>query len=306
MRDLPSRGRCHAAFLLAYSARVRDCADVSEWVLAALDKPTHMASSLDLSGTALLLIDTGLARVDGKIINSRGMGRLNTIADLTTLKAIARLLLSRRPPDWLRTVVVEGRLATELIPSEDLDAISWLGVDLEPIITSVHRDLYGDRDDELRKLLGDAGELAIMSAFRLQGLVPRHVALVSDRFGYDIEVLRRYERYGYEVKTAVSTTAGRILLSRHEFEVASAMDARWRLIQVTFSTKVLAVGRATAQDVVHIRELTSDQLRSMAPVEQATFRWNESAEFRPCGTDWLPSDLVVASDFITTLEAAWS
>jgi len=264
-----------------------------------------MASSLDLLGTALLLIDAGLARIDGKIINSRALGRLNMIADLTTLKAIARLLLGRRPPDWLRTVVVDGRLAIEFIPKQDLDAISWLGADLEAIITTVHRELYGDGDDELRKLLGDAGELAVMSAFHLKGLNPRHVALVSDRFGYDIEVLQRDKRYGYEVKTAVAATAGRILLSRHEFEVAAAMDVRWSIVQVTFSTKVLAVGRATAEDVVGIRQLGSERLRTMAPTEPATFRWNESAEFRPGEADWSMSDLVVANDFVVSLETGF-
>ncbi|OJY97867.1 MAG: hypothetical protein BGP25_00045 [Lysobacterales bacterium 63-13] len=261
-----------------------------------------MAASLDLLGTAYLLLDTKLARAKHKIVTGRDLARLDSVADLTTFKGIAHLLLGRRPPDWLRAVVADGKLAIEFIPKQDLEAISWLGDDLEPIITSVYRQHYGEDDALRRKMLGDAGELAVMSAFRSKGCNPRHVALVSDRFGYDVELQSNHFRYGYEVKTAVAATASRILVSRHEFEVAAAMGDRWRLIQVTFSTKIFLVGRATCNDIVDIRELTSERLRSIAPIEPATFRWTETAEFRPLATDWSANDLAVGNDFEASLE----
>jgi len=270
----------------------------------ALDKPTHMAASVDLRGTANLLIDTGLARAEERIVTARDLRRLDSVADLNTLKGIARLLLTRRPPDWLRTVVAEGKVALELIPKQDLDSLSWLGDDLETIIVAANRHLYGDEDEHRRKLLGDAGELAVMSALRSRGLDPRHVALVSDRFGYDVELQVGNVIYGYEVKAAVTTTAQRILLSRNEFNVAAAMNARWCLLQVTFSTRVFALGRATANDVIEIREMTSNSIQSMAPSEPASFRWTEAAEFRPKLADWKASDLVVGSDFVASLELA--
>lgn len=271
------------------------------WIAAALEKPTHMAASLDLTGAAHLLLDVGLARIQARVLTMRGLARLDRVADLTTLKGIARLLLVHRPPDWLRSAVIDERLASEFIPQDDLAAIEWLGDDLEPIIVDVHRQLYGVADERMRKLLGDAGELAVMSALRLQGRDPRHVALVSDRFGYDIELQANGGRHGVEVKTAVTNSAGRILVSRNEFEVAKRMGQRWKIVQVTFSSRVIARGQATAVDIETIRELSSEMLVNLAPVEPDTFRWAESGEFRPTEGAWSASDLVVADEFETSL-----
>ncbi|TIQ79910.1 MAG: DUF3883 domain-containing protein [Mesorhizobium sp.] len=302
MRDLPSRGRCHAVFLLAYSARVRRCGHIDAWLRSAAEKPTHMAASLDLVGTARLLTDTGLVRADGGVVVSRELTGLDQVADLTTLKGIARLLLVRRPPDWLRTAVVDGRLAPEFIPSPDLEAMSWIGPELEPIVVSAHHHLYATVDDTLLKRLGDAGELAVMSALQCKGLQPRHVALISDRFGYDIELDTVAQRQGLEIKTAVRSTAARILISRHEFEVARRMGERWKIVQVTFSTKVIARGVATASDIEAIRELSSARLVELAPMESSVFRWVDTAEFRPHASMWSPSDLVIATNFTSSLD----
>lgn len=301
MPNLPSRGRCHAIFLLAYTARVRHCDDIGLWIEATLDKPTHMAGALDLEGAANLLIDLGLARLDTRVVITGSLQRLDRIADMTTLKAIARLILERQPPDWLRSVVVNGRFVSEYMPNDDLKAILWLGEDLEGIIVAAYAKLFGEHDDALLKLLGDAGELAVMSALRSKGLNPRHVALVSDRFGYDIEWNVGSQRYALEVKTAVTATAARVLVSRNEFEVAKNMGDRWKLVQVTFSSRVIAQGRAAVTDVERIRELTSATLGVMAPADSDVFRWEESAEFRPPLKEWRASDLVVGHDFQASL-----
>lgn len=256
-----------------------------------------MAASLDLSGTANLLLDAGLARIESCVVIGRGLARLDREADLTTLKGIARLLLRSRPPDWLRAVVNEGRLAPEFIPKQDFDAIAWLGDDLEEIVMTAHQQVYGETDEHLRKLLGDAGELAIMSALRRVGQHARHVSLISDRFGYDIEYNEESRTLGLEIKAAVNATAARILISRNEFEVAKRMGERWKLVQVTFSSRVIANGRATAGDVERIRELASHSLVDIAPVEKQGFRWTEAAEIRPSDADWKPSDLRIGEEF---------
>ena len=142
--------------------------------------------------------------------------------------------------------------------------------------------------NSLRKLLGDAGELAIMSALRRDGHNPRHVSLISDRFGYDIELKEGVQTLGLEIKAAVKATAARAFISRNEFEVAKRMGERWKLVQVTFSSRVIASGRATAGDVESIRELSSHSLVDMAPVEKEGFRWTEAAEIRPSETEWKP------------------
>lgn len=297
MRELPTRGRCHAIFLLAFSARVRNCRDINAWIAAALDKPTHMAASLDLSGTANLLLDAGLARIESFVVTGSGLTRLDREADLTTLKGIARVLLRSRPPGWLRAVVRDGLLAPELIPQQDYNAIAWLGDDLEDIVLAAHQQVYGASDEHLRKLLGDAGELAIMSALRRDGHSPRHVSLISDRFGYDIEQKVGLRTLGLEIKAAVNSTATRVLISRNEFDVAKRMGERWKLVQVTFSSRVIARGRATSGDVERIRELESHSLVEMAPAEKEGFRWTEAAEIRPSETEWKPSNLRVGEEF---------
>lgn len=297
MRNLPSRGRCHAAFLLAYSARVRRCEDVPAWLGAALEKPTHMAASLDLAGTAQLLQDAGLARVHDVVTIARDLARLDRVADLTTLKAIARLLLTRCPPDWLRNAVINDGLVPEFIPAADLAALSWLGSDLEPVIVAVHRRLYGTQDDALLKWLGDAGELMIMAGLQSIGLRPRHVALASDHFGYDIEFDRLGNVQGLEVKTVVPATSDRILLSRNEFDVSRRMADHWKVVQVTLSSQVIARGGVTTADLLHIRELSSASLSLMALPDSEHFKWTESAEFRPLAEMWRPSDLVVPPGF---------
>jgi hypothetical protein len=297
MRDLPTRGRCHAVFLLAFSARMRKCADCDAWIAAALDKPTHMAASLDLSGTANLLLDAGLAKIESFVITERGLARLDREADLTTLKGIARLLLRHRPPDWLRAVVIDGRFAPEFIPQQQFEAIAWLGGDLEEIVLTAHKQVYGTTDEQLRKLLGDAGELAVMSALRRIGHDPRHASLISDRFGYDIEIKKGTQTLGIEVKAAVNATAARVHITRNEFEVAKRMGERWKLVQVTFSSRVMATGRATSDDVQEIRELASHSIVDMAPLEKDGFRWTEAAEIRPSETEWKLSNLRVEEAF---------
>lgn len=303
MPDLPSRGRCHATFLLAYSARVRHCVDAEAWITAALDKPTHMAASLDLNGTAELLLDVGLAKVEGGVQIMHELSKLDQAADLSTLKGIARLLIVRRPPDWLRSSVVEGQLATEFIPAQDLEALSWLGPDLDPIIVAAHQQLYGRQDDDLLKRIGDAGELMVIAALHALNRQPRHVSLVSDRFGYDIELNSQQYRFGLEIKTVVPSTADRVLLSRHEFDVAARMADRWKIVQITISSIAVVRGVVCAADVISIRELSSSALVQMAPPDTSTFQWSESAEFHPLDSMWLPSDLQVPSNFTFSLRA---
>lgn len=261
-----------------------------------------MAASLDLAGTAHLLQVCGLAKVNDGVVIGRELTQLNRVADLTTLKAIARLLLTRRPPIWLRTAVIKDRLATEFIPAGDLGALLWLGSDLEPILVAVHRCLYGADDSKLLKRLGDAGELMVMSALRSIGHQARHVALVSDRFGYDIELDEPGMVLGVEVKTVVPSASGRILLSRNEFDVAQRMGNRWKVVQVTLSSQVIARGIATTDDVLQLRELASDALRLMLPPDVETFKWTERAEFRPLPEMWQATDFTVPAGFTFKLD----
>lgn len=92
-----------------------------------------------------------------------------------------------------------------------------------------------------------------MSALCRDGHNPLHVSLISDRFSYDIEHKEGFQTLGLEIKAAVNATAARALISRNKFDVAKRMGERWKLIQVTFSSRVIANGRATSGDVEKIR-----------------------------------------------------
>ena len=297
MRELPSRGRCHAAFLLAYSIRLKPAATLEAWIAAALDRATIMAAATDIPGTAQILLAAELARVDGSVVLDERLLRVSEQADHRSFVAIARLLLSRVPPGWVVSAVHDGEFRPEYVPDADLQRLAWLGRDLEPIVLSVHRAITSASDAKLRKQIGDAGELAVVSALERVGIAPNHVSLVSDAYGYDIEYQSGQDLHRLEVKACVRGTADRVIVSRNEYDKAAAFGSSWRLIQVCFATRIVVRKRATCADVLFIRELPTSSLISLAPPSTDGFRWLESAEFRPPHDSWNESRLRVAADF---------
>ena len=297
MRELPSRGRCHAAFLLAYSIRLRPAATLEAWITAALDQATIMASATDIPGTARILLAAELARVDTSVVLDERLLRVSDRADRRSFVAIARLLLGRFPPGWVVSAVVDGEFRPEYVPDADLQRLAWLGPDLAPIVLSVHRAITSASDAKVRKQIGDAGELAVVSALERIGIAPNHVSLVSDAYGYDVEYQSGQDLHRLEVKACVRSTADRVFVSRNEYEKAVALGSSWRLIQVCFASGIVVRKRATCADVLFMRELPASSLVSLAPPSTDGFRWLESAEFRPPHGSWNESGLRVAADF---------
>lgn len=297
MRELPSQGRCHAAFLLAYSARLRPPATLDAWISTAKDRATIMAAATDVSGTAEILLAANLARIEGGITVDARLLRVSEQADHRSLAAIARLLLSRFPPGWVVSAVVDGEFRPEYVPDADRQRLAWLGPDLAPIVLSVHRAITSTTDEELRKQIGDAGELAVISALERIGFKPNHVALVSDAYGYDIEYGSGHDLHRLEVKACVERTADRVIVTRNEYEKATVFASSWRLVQVCFASGIVVNGRATYSDVLGIRELPAGSLVSLAPPSTQGFQWLDSAEFRPPHDLWNESNLRVADNF---------
>lgn len=303
MRELPSRGRCHAAFLLAHSAVVRPCRTVDEWVAMAASRSTFMAAASDIAGMADILLNADLVRHEETLVVGRSLARFSVTADSTSFLGIAALLLKRFPPGWIVSVVVEGEVIQELIPAGAMRALGWLKQDIVPLILEVHAALTRSNDDSDRKLLGDAGELAIMAALLAKGHAPVHVALVSDSYGYDIENARPAQTDRLEVKSCVQSTSDRLFISRNEFDKARLFGASWRLIQITFSSSVILNRKATKLDVFRIRELSGEALHALAPFPSSQFKWLESAEFRPQSAAWITSSLQVPENFDVKFEA---
>ena len=297
MRELPSRGRCHAAFLLAYSIRLKPAATLEAWIAAALDRATIMAAATDIPGTAQILLAAELARVETSVVLDERLLRVSARADHRSLAVFARLLLSRFPPGWVVSAVVDGEFRPEYVPDADLQRLAWLGPDLAPIVLSVHRAITSASDAMVRKQIGDAGELAVVSALERIGIAPNHVSLVSDAYGYDIEYQSGQDLHQLEVKACVRSTAHRVIVTRNEYEKATALGSSWKLIQVCFASGIVVRKRATCADVLFIRELAACSLISLAPPSTDGFRWLQSAEFCPPHASWNESDLRVAADF---------
>lgn len=297
MRELPSRGRCHAAFLLAHSIRLKSAATLETWIAAALDRATIMAAATDIAGTAQILVAARLARPDNPIVLDERLLRVSERADHRSFAAIARLLLGRFPPGWVVSAVVDGEFRPEYVPDADLRRLDWLGPDLGPIVLSVHHAITSAADETQRKQIGDAGELAVVSALERIGIAPNHVALVSDAYGYDIEYQCGQGVNRLEVKACVPSTVERVIVSRKEYEKATTFGSSWRLIQVCFASGIFVRKRATRADVLSIRELPACSLVSLGPPSTDGFRWLESAEFRPPDDSWSESPLRVGADF---------
>lgn len=297
MRELPSRGRCHAAFLLAYSIRLKPAAALEEWIAAAMDRATIMAAATDIPGTARILVAADLVTVKDSVLLDERLLRVSHRADRRAFVAIARLLLGRFPPSWVVSSVVHGEFRQEYVPDADLERLAWLGVDLAPIVLSVHRAITSASDAKLRRQIGDAGELAVVSALERIGIAPRHVSLVSDAYGYDIEYQTGQDLHRLEVKACVRSTEDRVIVSRNEYDKAVAFGPSWRLIQVCFASGVVVRKHVTCADVLSIRELPASSLIKLSPPATDGFRWVEAAEFRPSPGSWIQSALRVAADF---------
>ena len=303
MRLPPTRGQCHAVFLLVHAAGLGVRQNRDRWVTAARQRSTIAALSFDLESAADALLEWGLAKSVPSIVVGHPLDQFGHAADYSSLKGIAGVLLRRRPPIWLRSAVANGHLRRELIPYNDLSALAWLGDDLDDLLVAIHADVLASADDEFLEQLGRAGELIVMDAMRVIGRPARHVALISDAFGYDIEAGGQSKVEGLEVKTAFAKTSDRFFLTRNEFDISQRMSGRWRVVQVVLSSKVAATGIVTSADVQMIRELSASTVRELAPAEERHFRWLESAMFSPSEKQWIASALSVGSRFHFDLEA---
>jgi hypothetical protein len=186
---LPSHGRCIAVFLLARVAHLRVRQNVDDWIDAARSSSSFMAASVNLQQPAEALISYRLARVEKGIQLEPALVPFTSSADRATLFGIARLLLLASPPLWLN-LAVGNEVNREYIPSWDLQELIWLEPDLDSLLLEVRMALGDRRQDDLRKELGSAAELLIMSALDAAGIDALHVAKISDAFGYDIECHR--------------------------------------------------------------------------------------------------------------------
>lgn len=286
---LPSRGCCHAVFLLVFSARLKQYSGLEDWVEAAKGRATIMAATLNLSAVATSLVALNLASLN-PVLPAKSLQSAGEDASNQTFEKIARILLERSPPLWLKVAVSNTGVSREYIPAADLDALAWLGDALDSILLDVFRSSILE-EDFTSKAIGDAAELIVVAALKRMGGTVLHVAQISDAFGYDIEHRHSSGTSRIEVKACSAQTSNSFILSRNEFDKSQLLKSEWRLIQVIFKVGAVFGTTIGPEDIVAIREVTPDILLELTPPDSDSFRWRESAEYRPNTEHWTPCRL---------------
>jgi hypothetical protein len=298
---LPSRGCCHAVFLLVFSARLKQYSGLEDWVEAAKGRATIMAAALNLSTVATSMVALDLVSLN-PVLPAKSLQSAGEDASNHTFEKIARILLERSPPLWLKVAVDNKTVCREYIPAADLDALAWLGDALDSILLDVFRSSIAEKDFA-PKAIGDAAELIVVAALKRMGGTVTHVAQISDAFGYDIEHRLSSRTSRIEVKACSAQTSGCFILSRNEFDKSQLFKSEWRLIQVIFKVGAVFGTTIGPEDIVAVRELTPDTILKLTPEDSDSFRWRESAEYHPKTDHWTPCRLDLDLTFRAPMRA---
>lgn len=283
---LPTRGTCHGVFLLAHSARTAPRGSFHAWVSFAKTAPTVMAAAINLDTVARGMCECGLARLDdGRVVLNERLAALDGTATDEVLMTIAALLLEVGGPAWLHASMSSGRFYSELVPSAELNALGWLGENLEPLLAGVKRQ--DEKDNDFRIWLGRVGEYLVVATERHTGASVKHVSLISDHFGYDVESVRE-GRYRFEVKTSVVGTDHRLFLTRNEVTSASRYAGEWFLVQVILKPEALTAKCLTRDHVYCIRQMAGSSVIEVLPRDSEHCRWVETVEIITPGLNWTP------------------
>jgi hypothetical protein len=176
----------------------------------------------------------------------------------------------------LRAAVIDAlwfRDADDLIPDVDslpedlIGAATAVNVGLYKTFAVV-RDLWTKVDDAQRKLIGAAGEEALVSILsNSDSLDVRHVAKESDAYGYDIEARSTDQFFHLEVKSTTRRNRIRFYLSRNEFETMRR-DPSWILVVVRLDDQL---------KIANVATVDTDWIANTAPGDRdASTRWESS------------------------------
>lgn len=156
---------------------------------------------------------------------------------------------------------------TGSLPEDLIDAATAVNIPLNETF-SVVRDLWTKVDDAHRKLIGAAGEEALVAVLeRAETLDVRHVSKESDAYGYDIEARAGSERFHLEVKSTTRRNRIRFYLSRNEFETMRR-DPRWILVVVRLDDQ---------KKIAKVATVDNRWISSKAPADRdASTRWESS------------------------------
>jgi hypothetical protein len=282
---LPSEGVCHACYVLAYSAGL----DTPPSFVELMERSHRLTCGdsffRDLKELAQSLLEVGVMVEDrGRIHFIPEFPKCRTGADRDTKLQIAKLLLSRRPPTWLPTSGGSQGGFDSLMPTEAQNALAWMGRDLEHILQSVI--LPQDRHFTY-EVLGRIGEELVLEAERNAGKTVRHVSVISDNYGYDLESAMGEEMRCIEVKCTLESKAGRFFLSRNEYQQSRRLAATWILVQVVLrGDAVWTTPYLDTNSVATIRFLSSDMISQEIIKDNANCSWQDTVEFQIPDNIW--------------------
>jgi hypothetical protein len=299
---LPSRGLCHAVFLLVRAAHFRSPANVAEWIEVARGQSTIMASALNLDDAAASMLQMGFVTETRPVSIDDPLRAFWELADRATLISIARIVLGRDRPDWLGLAVIDGAVYREYIPTAELAQLDWLGEDLDALLLDI-AGRYGNRDESLfLAAMGLAGELLVVESERLGDFDPIHVSQMSDSYGYDIESRARTSLCRMEVKTTVKKNAKSFYLTRNEFEKSVRHGDEWILVQIVLSPSAVLRRKVSAMDIEGARCLRSAALRTLVPADSTEFEWIDSAKITPADSLWASFDIKLSPTWNVDLD----
>lgn len=293
---IPTRGMCHSVFLLAYAARTKPRRNTNEWVAGAQRLPTLMAEALGLNEAANLLRAEGLAWSEQEsIMVDQRLVHAGSVATAETLGAIAKVLLQAAPPPWVKHAIRGGKVRWELVPSADARDLVWLGDLLEPLLLDLQHDT--EESDRFRTWLGGVGESFLVASETARGAKVRHVALVSDAFGYDVESVLDAERLLIEVKTTVERNAGTFMVTKNEARSAATLAPDWVLMQVILKHSAIVDEHITLDHVVAVRSLRTARLEPLLPRDTPNGEWTGSARITAPDDAWTIDDYVAPTSW---------
>ena len=292
---LPSHGLVSSAFLLAHASRRRTFPSVADWAAAARELGSFIGAAVDLEAAATRLKELGLVVEEPGWQVGSELQMFGDIADRSSYVGIASVILHQAPPFWLRAAGTGDGVPREFIPTEDMRALAWMEPDLDRVLSAVASYLNRATSQSLSAAVGATAELVVLSALKQAGCRSLHVALVSDAYGYDIQVLEPRRRC-LEVKGSSVGTRGSFYLSRNEYERSCHLQD-WELVQVVFASEAFSAGEVRAAHVQGIYGLRSTDMHALVPKDRPEFRWAESAWLSPYPESWELWDLEVPSDF---------
>ncbi len=293
---IPTRGLCHSIFLLAYSATSNTRTNKAGLLSAARRIPTFMSDALAMDAALEYLLELRLASIkDNRVILDKRLTFIDQDVSTATLARIAMIILHLDPPQWLPTVVLNGELHKELIPSYDEQSLAWLGGYLEPFLLETHKD--NKHLDAFKAWLGNIGEQIVLANEIERGHEASQVSLISDSFGFDIESFRNSKRLCLEVKTSLESRAERFFVSRNEVNKAGMLHGSWALVHIILSNQVATAEVITREHLQVSRMMPSKELMQLTPCDSSTGIWTESALIQPDEDAWSSWPISIPKDW---------